>query len=179
MRNAILPFCSRHGERKGVRADHWDLAAKGRNGRRGIGEAESDEALTGQIAGVETQRRRIIGVVNGEPGDAEAVRRRNELGEAFLDRRVGEAMPRIGAEGNRGELSNDRLCLAVDLPALHMAAIILQPVEAMAGETRELRVDDAVGKELHILLARAGALERLHHQLSGLLRGKDNIGHRL
>ena len=83
---------------------------------------------------MKTQRRGVVRVVHGEPGDAEFARRRNQLGEALLDRRVSEAMPCIGAERNGGKLSNNGLCLTIDLATLHVTAIELQPVEAVAGE---------------------------------------------
>ncbi len=61
-----------------------------------------------RVAGVIAERRRIVGIVHRQAGDAVLPRGGNQLREALLDRRMGKAASGIDAEGDAGELSSPR-----------------------------------------------------------------------
>ena len=112
-----------NGKGQGIGADHRYPAADRGNGGARIGEAEGDETLARQIAGVKAERCGIVGIVHGKPGNAVFAGRRNQLGETFLDCRVGEAVPGIGAKRDGRQPLHRRSGPAVHLAAVEMAQI--------------------------------------------------------
>src|SRR5262245_25616349 len=90
---------------------------------------------------------------------------------------MGETMSGIGAEGDRRQPLDDRFCLAVDLATFEMGAIKLEPIKTVTGKAGELGIDYAVGKELDVLKACAGADQRIEHELARRFRFQNDIGH--
>jgi hypothetical protein len=90
---------------------------------------------------------------------------------------MGKAMSGVGTKGNRGQALDQRRDPAVDLAAFEMGAIELQPVEAVAGEARQLGVDDAVGEELDIVATGAGADQGVEDELARRFRLEDDFRH--
>lgn len=135
--------------------------------------------MPGEIAGVESQRRRIVGGVNGKPGDTVLLRCRDQLVKALLDGRVGEAPIGIDAKGDGRELRHLRLRLAVHLAALHMFAIVLQPVETVAFEAGQFRVEDGLGEITGIGWCRSRTSQGVEDEGPGIpgLQSDHVVGH--
>ena len=115
--------------------------------------------------------------MHGKPGNAIFAGRRDQLGETFLDCRVGKAVPGVGAKGHGGQPLDRRSGPAIHLAAVEMGAIELEPIEAVAGKARQLGVDDAVGEERSIVATGAGADQGIDDELARGFRLEDDFGH--